>query len=202
MPTCVDGSPGPPEAPHGCLSIKMIKLRVVNSQRVKGFPLSEGSSEVSGNWGLLDQVATLTWVQTHIAVFGGDPRRVALAADRGGADVASIHLLTTRAADSRLFRRAVLMVSGLFCLQPCCRHWPGEAVLCLLRRVGSNHLLLAYPLFSVCSPHGPILPHTCDSEVLRAPDCCPHIPKVLKTLFGQVFLVPGNASLGFNCPNS
>lgn len=64
---------------------------------------------MSGNWGLLDQVAALTWVQTHIGVFGGDPRRVALAADRGGADVAGIHLLTSRATNSRLFRRAVLM---------------------------------------------------------------------------------------------
>uniref|UniRef100_A0A667HGH6 Thyroglobulin n=1 Tax=Lynx canadensis TaxID=61383 RepID=A0A667HGH6_LYNCA len=75
---------------------------------VFGF-LSSGSGEVSGNWGLLDQLAALTWVQTHIAVFGGDPRRVTLAADRGGADVAGIHLLTTGASDSRLFRRAVLM---------------------------------------------------------------------------------------------
>ena len=77
---------------------------------------------MSGNWGLLDQLAALTWVQTHIAVFGGDPRRVTLAADRGGADVAGIHLLTTRASDSRLFRRAVLMVSPFFCLQTCFRH--------------------------------------------------------------------------------
>ncbi|KAB0371896.1 hypothetical protein FD755_016834 [Muntiacus reevesi] len=73
--------------------------------------LSSGSNELSGNWGLLDQVVALTWVQTHIRAFGGDPRRVTLAADRGGADVASIHLVTTRAANSRLFRRAVLMVS-------------------------------------------------------------------------------------------
>uniref|UniRef100_A0A8I3RWH6 Thyroglobulin n=1 Tax=Canis lupus familiaris TaxID=9615 RepID=A0A8I3RWH6_CANLF len=76
--------------------------------------LSSGSGELSGNWGLLDQLAALTWVQTHIGVFGGDPRRVTLAADRGGADVASIHLLTTRAADSRLFRRAILMGGSAF----------------------------------------------------------------------------------------
>uniref|UniRef100_A0A8C9MCH0 Carboxylesterase type B domain-containing protein n=1 Tax=Panthera tigris altaica TaxID=74533 RepID=A0A8C9MCH0_PANTA len=80
---------------------------------VFGF-LSSGSGEVSGNWGLLDQLAALTWVQTHIAVFGGDPRRVTLAADRGGADVAGIHLLTSRASDSRLFRRAVLMGGSAF----------------------------------------------------------------------------------------
>ncbi|XP_006155589.1 thyroglobulin [Tupaia chinensis] len=75
---------------------------------VFGF-LSSGSREVSGNWGLLDQGAALTWVQTHIGAFGGDPRRVSLAAHRGGADVASIHLLVTKATDSRLFQRAVLM---------------------------------------------------------------------------------------------
>lgn len=78
---------------------------------------------MSGNWGLLDQWAALTWVQTHIGVFGGDPRRVTLAADRGGADVASIHLLTTRTTDFRLFRSVVLMVSHLFNLQTCFGHW-------------------------------------------------------------------------------
>ncbi|XP_006879337.1 PREDICTED: thyroglobulin [Elephantulus edwardii] len=71
--------------------------------------LSSGSSEVSGNWGLQDQEAALTWVQKHIGQLGGDPRRVSLAADRSGADVASIQLLTSKAADARLFRRAVLM---------------------------------------------------------------------------------------------
>ncbi|XP_008060148.1 thyroglobulin [Carlito syrichta] len=75
---------------------------------VFGF-LSSGSGDVRGNWGLLDQVAALTWVQMHIGAFGGDPQRVSLAADRGGADVASIHLLATGNTNSRLFRRAVLM---------------------------------------------------------------------------------------------
>ncbi|ERE63014.1 neuroligin-3 isoform 2 [Cricetulus griseus] len=79
---------------------------------VFGF-LSSGSDEVAGNWGLLDQVAALTWVQTHIGAFGGDPRRVTLASDRGGADVASLHLLITRAARIQLFRRALLMEADM-----------------------------------------------------------------------------------------
>lgn len=72
------------------------------------FPAT-GSSEMSGNAGLLDQLAALTWVQQNIASFGGDPSRVSLGADRGGADVTSIHLLT-EAADMGLFRSALLMV--------------------------------------------------------------------------------------------
>ncbi|KAF1530786.1 Thyroglobulin, partial [Eudyptula minor] len=79
---------------------------------VFGF-FSIGSPEASGNAGLLDQLAALKWVQQNIASFGGDPRRVSLGADRGGADVASIHLLT-ETADMDLFRRVLLMGGSAF----------------------------------------------------------------------------------------
>lgn len=71
-----------------------------------------GSPEASGNAGLLDQLAALKWVHQNIANFGGDPSQVSLGADRGGADVTSIHLLT-EAAGMDLFRRVVLMVSPI-----------------------------------------------------------------------------------------
>uniref|UniRef100_K7FB89 Thyroglobulin n=1 Tax=Pelodiscus sinensis TaxID=13735 RepID=K7FB89_PELSI len=79
---------------------------------VFGF-LSTGSSLAHGNWGLLDQVAALKWVQKNIASFGGDPSQISIAADRGGADIISIHLLAG-AADSNLFKRALLMGGSAF----------------------------------------------------------------------------------------
>ncbi|NXJ82569.1 THYG protein, partial [Trogon melanurus] len=79
---------------------------------VFGF-LSTGSPEASGNAGLLDQLAALKWVQQNIASFGGDPSQVCLGADRGGADVTSIHLLT-EAASTDLFRRVLLMGGSAF----------------------------------------------------------------------------------------
>ncbi|NWW95569.1 THYG protein, partial [Rhynochetos jubatus] len=79
---------------------------------VFGF-LSTGSPEASGNAGLLDQLAALKWVQKNIASFGGDPNQISLGADRGGADIASIHLLT-EAADMGLFRRVLLMGGSAF----------------------------------------------------------------------------------------
>ncbi|NXY17568.1 THYG protein, partial [Atrichornis clamosus] len=79
---------------------------------VFGF-LSTGSAEASGNAGLLDQLAALRWVQQNVAAFGGDPSRVSLGADRGGADVTSIHLLT-ETADTDLFRRLLLMGGSAF----------------------------------------------------------------------------------------
>ncbi|NWX34409.1 THYG protein, partial [Notiomystis cincta] len=79
---------------------------------VFGF-LSTGSAEASGNAGLLDQLAALRWVQQNIARFGGDPSRVCLGADRGGADVSSVHLLT-ETADRALFRSLLLMGGSAF----------------------------------------------------------------------------------------
>uniref|UniRef100_A0A803VL40 Thyroglobulin n=1 Tax=Ficedula albicollis TaxID=59894 RepID=A0A803VL40_FICAL len=78
---------------------------------VFGF-LSTGSADARGNAGLWDQLAALRWVQQNIASFGGDPGRVALGAERGGADVASTHLLSdTAGAD---IRRLLLMGGSAF----------------------------------------------------------------------------------------
>ena len=46
----------------------------------------ESDTHASGNYGLLDQIAALKWVQTSISVFGGDPiRRTRKNALRGAA---------------------------------------------------------------------------------------------------------------------
>ncbi|NWY65817.1 THYG protein, partial [Erithacus rubecula] len=76
---------------------------------VFGF-LSTGSADASGNAGLWDQLAALRWVQQHIGSFGGAPGRVALGAARGGADVASAHLLSDTAATAQLGR--LLLMGG------------------------------------------------------------------------------------------
>lgn len=60
----------------------------------------------SGNWGILDVVAALEWVQRNIAAFGGDPDRVTLAGWAQGASIVNILLASRRARG--LYHRALL----------------------------------------------------------------------------------------------
>jgi len=65
----------------------------------------ENPEHASGNYGLLDQIAALRWVQENIRAFGGDPRQVTVAGQSAGA--AAVHALIASPLAHGLFQRAI-----------------------------------------------------------------------------------------------
>jgi para-nitrobenzyl esterase len=66
----------------------------------------ESEHQISGNYGLLDQIAALRWVQSNIANFGGDPSRVTVFGQSGGAY--SVCLLMVSPLARGLFQGAIV----------------------------------------------------------------------------------------------
>ena len=66
---------------------------------------AESADGVSGNYGLLDQIAALEWVRDNIAVFGGDPDNVTIFGESAGGQ-AVLNLMTSPRARG-LFHRAI-----------------------------------------------------------------------------------------------
>lgn len=65
----------------------------------------ESSDGVSGNYGLLDQIAALEWVRDNIAEFGGDPDCITIFGESAGGQ-AVLNLMTAPKARG-LFHRAI-----------------------------------------------------------------------------------------------
>ncbi|XP_001491878.1 liver carboxylesterase-like isoform X1 [Equus przewalskii] len=66
---------------------------------------STGDEHSPGNWGHLDQVAALKWVQENIANFGGNPGSVTIFGESAGGESVSVLMLSPLAKN--LFHRAI-----------------------------------------------------------------------------------------------
>ncbi|MBY0505050.1 MAG: carboxylesterase family protein [Bryobacteraceae bacterium] len=76
----------------------------------------ESDDHASGNYGLLDQVAVLKWVNRNAEAFGGDPANVTIAGESAGSY--SVSALTASPLARGLFHRAIAQSGGYLSPKP------------------------------------------------------------------------------------
>jgi para-nitrobenzyl esterase len=84
---------------------------------------AESPHKVSGNYGLLDMIAGLEWIQKNIAAFGGDPDKVTIFGESAGG--IAVSMLCASPLAKGLFHGAISQSGGSFG-PPRPNTYPGE----------------------------------------------------------------------------
>ena len=97
-------------AKHGCILVTCnYRLQLLGFLTHPALT-AESPHGVSGNYGMLDQIAALKWVRNNIAQFGGDPDKITIMGQSAGA--ASIKTMVTSPLSKDLIAGAIIQSGG------------------------------------------------------------------------------------------
>lgn len=91
---------------------------------------AESNDNISGNYGLLDQIEALRWVKRNIAAFGGDPSNVTIAGESAGG-LSVMYLMTSppaRGLFHKVIAQSAYMISTPELKQARFGEYPAEAI--------------------------------------------------------------------------
>ena len=94
-------------AAHGDVVVVSFNYRLGALGFLAGLKDKETGQELKGNYGFLDQVLALNWVQDNISAFGGDPYKVTIWGESAGAMSVGLHLVSSPASEG-LYRAAIM----------------------------------------------------------------------------------------------
>jgi len=100
----------PPLATHGVVVVTIQYRLGLLGFLAHSLLTAEGGGS-SGNYGLMDQIAALQWLQRNIAAFGGDPNQVMIFGESAGA--MDVETLLASPAAQGLFARAGMESGGV-----------------------------------------------------------------------------------------
>ncbi|XP_004460951.2 carboxylesterase 3 [Dasypus novemcinctus] len=161
--------------------------------------LSTGDKHAPGNWGFLDVVAALRWVQENITPFGGDSNCVTIFGGSSGAVIVSALVLSP--LTTGLFHRAIAQ-SGVITIQEikeldpwslakefaesvaCSSTSPAEMLWCLRQKAGKELILTKKSAMKIS-----IMPYSVDGTFF---------PKTPEELLRERKFQPVPFLLGFN----
>ncbi|MBO7487320.1 MAG: carboxylesterase family protein [Bacteroidales bacterium] len=97
----------------------------------------ESPHHVSGNYGILDQIAALKWIYANIAAFGGDPDNITVFGQSAGAG--SVKTLVSSPLTGNLIKKAIIQSGGGVNARPAGTPAPSQPAITQMTLIGNAY---------------------------------------------------------------